>query len=151
MGRVTVGQMVNLLSNDVQRFDYASMFLHYIWIMPMQAVVAFYMMYRHVGLAALAGCLAITLQAVPLQGIIYFMFFFVGVYQKKIWIFFWLSKVKYPRYQRKPVCLEVAVIYLSFDQYKSKNCMFNNRSGGKIWTIKKTKSNIFKCKNLTNQ
>lgn len=73
--------MVNLLSNDVQRFDMASMFLHYIWIMPIQAVIAFYVVYRSVGWAALAGFLAITLQAVPLQG---YLSRLQGIYRAKI-------------------------------------------------------------------
>lgn len=66
--QTAAGQVVNLLSNDVQRFDFASMFLHYIWIMPIQACIAAFIMYNSVGVAALAGLLAITLQAVPLQG-----------------------------------------------------------------------------------
>ncbi|KAG5881559.1 hypothetical protein JTB14_033064 [Gonioctena quinquepunctata] len=68
IGQTAAGQLVNLLSNDVQRFDMASNFLHYIWIMPIQAVVAFYVMYRSVGISAVAGMLALTIQAIPLQG-----------------------------------------------------------------------------------
>nr|XP_023011971.1 multidrug resistance-associated protein 4-like [Leptinotarsa decemlineata]XP_023011972.1 multidrug resistance-associated protein 4-like [Leptinotarsa decemlineata] len=68
IGQTAAGQLVNLLSNDVQRFDMASNFLHYIWIMPIQAVVAFYVMYRSVGISAVAGMLAIAIQAIPLQG-----------------------------------------------------------------------------------
>lgn len=68
LGQTAAGQLVNLLSNDVQRFDMASNFLHYAWIMPIQAVIAFYIMYRSVGVAAVAGMLAITLEAIPLQG-----------------------------------------------------------------------------------
>lgn len=68
LGQTAAGQLVNLLSNDVQRFDIASIYLHYAWIMPIQAVIAFYIMYRSVGVAAVAGMLAITLEAIPLQG-----------------------------------------------------------------------------------
>ena len=32
----TSGQMVNLLSNDVARFDLAFLFIHYIWVAPIQ-------------------------------------------------------------------------------------------------------------------
>lgn len=66
--QTAAGQVVNLLSNDVQRFDFASIYLHYIWIMPIQACIAAFVMYNSVGVAALAGLLAITMQAVPLQG-----------------------------------------------------------------------------------
>ncbi|KAJ8935678.1 hypothetical protein NQ314_012699 [Rhamnusium bicolor] len=68
LGHTAAGQLVNLLSNDVQRFDMASNFLHYVWIMPIQFVIAFYIMFRSVGISAIAGMLAISLQAIPLQG-----------------------------------------------------------------------------------
>ncbi|KAJ8967792.1 hypothetical protein NQ317_014818 [Molorchus minor] len=68
LGQTAAGQLVNLLSNDVQRFDTASIFLHYIWLMPIQCVTGFYVMYRSVGIAALAGMVAMALEAIPLQG-----------------------------------------------------------------------------------
>jgi ATP-binding cassette subfamily C (CFTR/MRP) protein 4 len=34
----TVGQMVNLLSNDVNRFDSSVIFLNYLWIGPLQVL-----------------------------------------------------------------------------------------------------------------
>ncbi|KAJ8919555.1 hypothetical protein NQ315_002177 [Exocentrus adspersus] len=67
LGQTAAGQLVNLLSNDLQRFDTASLYLHYIWIMPLQAVIAFYLMYRSVGIAALAGMAAMAIEALPLQ------------------------------------------------------------------------------------
>ncbi|KAG5881447.1 hypothetical protein JTB14_037665 [Gonioctena quinquepunctata] len=68
LGKAAPGKLVNLLSNDLQRFDLASMYLHYIWLMPIQAVVGFYIMYRNVGVAALAGMIAMVLEGIPLQG-----------------------------------------------------------------------------------
>lgn len=68
LGKITAGQLVNLLSNDVQRFDYASLFLHFIWIMPIQCATGLYVMYTSVGIAAFAGMLAMSLEAIPLQG-----------------------------------------------------------------------------------
>ncbi|XP_060517596.1 ATP-binding cassette sub-family C member 4-like [Cylas formicarius] len=67
-GQTAAGKLVNLLSNDVIRFDMASWFLHYIWIMPIQTAIALYIMYSYIGWAALPALGAITLQAVPLQG-----------------------------------------------------------------------------------
>ncbi|KAB0798124.1 hypothetical protein PPYR_09117 [Photinus pyralis] len=64
----TVGPVVNLLSNDVLRFDFVPLFLHYIWIMPLQAIVAGIIMYDSIGCAAFAGLAVLTIQAVPLQG-----------------------------------------------------------------------------------
>ncbi|CAG9819495.1 unnamed protein product [Phaedon cochleariae] len=68
LGETAAGQLVNLMSNDVQRFDLASSQLHYIWIMPFLFVTAFYIIYDSVGWAALAAMLAMTVQSVPLQG-----------------------------------------------------------------------------------
>lgn len=68
LGQTAAGQLINLMSNDVQRFDITPIFLHYIWIMPIQAMVAAFIMYRSVGYAAITGLVAITIQAVPLQG-----------------------------------------------------------------------------------
>ncbi|GJQ70582.1 hypothetical protein Trydic_g22981 [Trypoxylus dichotomus] len=68
LGKTAAGQVVNLMSNDVQRFDIAAGFLHYIWIMPIQAVVSAFVMYNSVGYAAFIGIAAMLLQAVLLQG-----------------------------------------------------------------------------------
>ncbi|XP_018579794.1 probable multidrug resistance-associated protein lethal(2)03659 isoform X2 [Anoplophora glabripennis] len=68
LGQTAAGQLVNLLSNDVQRFDQASIYLHYIWLMPLQCAAGFYVMYRSVGVAAFAGMTAMVLEAIPLQG-----------------------------------------------------------------------------------
>ncbi|XP_050294891.1 ATP-binding cassette subfamily C member 4-like [Anthonomus grandis grandis] len=68
LGKTAAGQLVNLLSNDVIRFDMISWFLHYFWITPVLFVIAFYIMYTYVGLAALPSMGAITIQAVLAQG-----------------------------------------------------------------------------------
>lgn len=38
MNQTGSGQIMNLLSNDVNRFDQLTMFLNYIWIMPIQVI-----------------------------------------------------------------------------------------------------------------
>ncbi|KAF7283323.1 ATP-binding cassette sub-family C member 4-like [Rhynchophorus ferrugineus] len=68
LGKTAAGQLVNLLSNDVIRFDMASWFLHYFWIMPIQSAIALYIMYYYIGMAALPAMGAITVQAVLVQG-----------------------------------------------------------------------------------
>ncbi|XP_044730120.1 ATP-binding cassette sub-family C member 4-like isoform X2 [Chrysoperla carnea] len=68
LGQTSIGNIINLMSNDVSRFDQTLMYLHYIWIMPIQAVTLSYFMYNTCGLAAFAGVAVITAQAVPLQG-----------------------------------------------------------------------------------
>ncbi|CAH1159391.1 unnamed protein product [Phaedon cochleariae] len=68
IGQTASGQVVNLMSNDVQRFDTASLYLHYIWVIPIMYASAFYIMYNIIGVAALVPMLAMIIQSVPLQG-----------------------------------------------------------------------------------
>ncbi|XP_015109904.1 multidrug resistance-associated protein 4 [Diachasma alloeum] len=62
------GQIINLLSNDVGRFDSVFAFLHYIWIMPIQGAAIAYLIWQNVQIATLAGIFLITIQTIPLQG-----------------------------------------------------------------------------------
>ncbi|XP_051154764.1 probable multidrug resistance-associated protein lethal(2)03659 isoform X2 [Leptopilina boulardi] len=57
----TVGQIVNLLSNDVHSLDYALNDLHYFWISPIQAIIIAYIMYTEVKSAAIYGILILFL------------------------------------------------------------------------------------------
>jgi ATP-binding cassette subfamily C (CFTR/MRP) protein 4 len=66
-GKTAAGQVVNLLSNDVNRFDFVTMWLHGMWIMPIQTIVITYFIWEAVGWSALIGILAIFLQTVPVQ------------------------------------------------------------------------------------
>ena len=63
----TVGQVVNLLSNDVNRFDVAIIFLHYLWIGPIQTIIATYFMYQKIQTSVFFG-VAFMLLFIPLQG-----------------------------------------------------------------------------------
>lgn len=67
LGGKTVGNVVNLMSNDVNRFDMAPLFFHYLWISPIQVVFILYFMYREMHMSALVGILAI-LGFIPMQG-----------------------------------------------------------------------------------
>ncbi|XP_012251875.1 probable multidrug resistance-associated protein lethal(2)03659 [Athalia rosae] len=67
LAQTTVGQVVNLLSNDVNRFDSAIYFIHYIWLGPLESVAITYLIYREVGWSAVIGMLTL-LMFVPLQG-----------------------------------------------------------------------------------
>ncbi|XP_031850164.1 putative multidrug resistance-associated protein lethal(2)03659 isoform X2 [Nomia melanderi] len=67
LGETTVGQAVNLLSNDVNRFDIAIIFLHYLWIGPLETIIIMYFMYTEVQESAFIG-VALLLMFVPLQG-----------------------------------------------------------------------------------
>ncbi|XP_043503586.1 probable multidrug resistance-associated protein lethal(2)03659 isoform X2 [Polistes fuscatus] len=67
LGKTTVGQAVNLLSNDVNRFDVAIIFLHYLWIAPLETIVITYFMFVEVQISAIIGVVTL-LMFIPLQG-----------------------------------------------------------------------------------
>lgn len=48
LGETTVGQVVNLLSNDVGRLDIAIIFLHFLWVGPIETLCVTYLMYSKV-------------------------------------------------------------------------------------------------------
>lgn len=66
-GKTAAGQVVNLLSNDVNRFDFVTQYLHFVWITPIQTIVVTYFIWKAVGWSAVIGVLAIFLQTVPVQ------------------------------------------------------------------------------------
>ncbi|CAG9840903.1 unnamed protein product [Diabrotica balteata] len=66
LAETTIGQMVNLLSNDVSRFDLAVYFFHNIYIGPIEILIVMYLLYVNVGGAALAGALVLLL-FIPFQ------------------------------------------------------------------------------------
>ncbi|KAF7996691.1 hypothetical protein HCN44_002337 [Aphidius gifuensis] len=66
LGDISVGQAINLLSNDINRFDTMLIYLHYIWIGPVLTGLAMYFMYLEVGLPAVIGVGALIL-FIPLQ------------------------------------------------------------------------------------
>lgn len=48
LATTTAGQMVNLISNDVGRLDLATIFVHYLWVGPLETLLITYLMYREV-------------------------------------------------------------------------------------------------------
>nr|CAD7442940.1 unnamed protein product [Timema bartmani] len=69
LGETTVGQVVNLLSNDVSRLDFILIHLCYLILGPVQAVLVTYFMWNIIGVSSVLGVLA-TLLFIPLQGYI---------------------------------------------------------------------------------
>ncbi|KAK3762198.1 hypothetical protein RRG08_057436 [Elysia crispata] len=62
----SIGQIVNLMSNDVARFDQGMMFFHFLWVGPLECVVAVsYLWYRQ-GPAVVAA-LAVMILLMPVQ------------------------------------------------------------------------------------
>ncbi|KAH1013297.1 hypothetical protein HUJ04_002305 [Dendroctonus ponderosae] len=66
LGGETVGNTVNLMSNDVNRFDQAPLFLHYLWISPLQACLIAFFIYLEMGDSSFYGMSAVAVVA-PLQ------------------------------------------------------------------------------------
>lgn len=66
LGETAAGKVVNLLSNDVSRFDMVSIFLHALWIAPLSTIVITYFLFVSAGYAGLIG-IGIVFLIVPLQ------------------------------------------------------------------------------------
>jgi len=66
LGGTTTGQVVNLVSNDLGRFDRALIHLHFIWLGPLELLIASYFLYQQIGVASFYG-IAILLLYLPLQ------------------------------------------------------------------------------------
>ncbi|VEN34161.1 unnamed protein product [Callosobruchus maculatus] len=66
LGKTTIGQMINLLSNDVNRFDNSFQYFHYLWAAPIETLIIMYLLYYMVGLTGLVGYLLLLL-IIPVQ------------------------------------------------------------------------------------
>ncbi|KAM8976173.1 ATP-binding cassette sub-family C member 4 [Pelodytes ibericus] len=66
MGKTTTGQIVNLLSNDVNKFDQVTIFLHFIWAAPLQAIAVTVLLWIEIGPSCLAG-IGVLIILMPLQ------------------------------------------------------------------------------------
>lgn len=60
------GKVVNLLSNDVSRFDLVSLLIHYMWVSPAAMFIVMYFLWNQAGYAGLVGIIPVFL-VVPLQ------------------------------------------------------------------------------------
>lgn len=66
LAETTVGQMVNLLSNDVNRFNRCVIHAHALWIAPIEIGVILYLIYQNVHPSAISGIFLLIL-CVPFQ------------------------------------------------------------------------------------
>jgi len=65
--QTSIGQVVNLMSNDVNRFDRGAKYFNYLWISPLQALITTIILYFVIGQSCFVGLLTMLLY-VPLQG-----------------------------------------------------------------------------------
>ncbi|XP_012058534.1 PREDICTED: multidrug resistance-associated protein 4-like [Atta cephalotes] len=73
MNQTGTGQIMNLLSNDVIRFDQLTTFLNYIWIMPFMIVIIGTIMWQNVGISCFVGIGALLIIVLPGQGTLSFL------------------------------------------------------------------------------
>ncbi|XP_066143639.1 probable multidrug resistance-associated protein lethal(2)03659 isoform X2 [Euwallacea fornicatus] len=66
LAETTVGQMVNLISNDVGRFELATIHAHYLWLAPLETIVVLILMYFQVGFTGMIG-VVLLLAFIPYQ------------------------------------------------------------------------------------
>ncbi|KAJ8716037.1 hypothetical protein PYW08_013322 [Mythimna loreyi] len=67
LSKTEPGQVINLMSNDVNRFDTVTLFLHHIWISPIVVPIVCYLVWQHVGIATLAAMLVVGVQTIFVQ------------------------------------------------------------------------------------
>lgn len=58
--------MVNLLSNDVSRFDFIFSYMHALWVSPLMTIIAIYILWIEVRWAGIIGT-AVIFIIVPIQ------------------------------------------------------------------------------------
>ncbi|XP_060888186.1 ATP-binding cassette sub-family C member 4-like [Labrus mixtus] len=66
MGKTTTGQIVNLLSNDVNKFDDVTIFLHFLWVGPLQAAAVVGLLWVEIGASCLVG-MVVLMFLMPVQ------------------------------------------------------------------------------------
>ncbi|KAG5885795.1 hypothetical protein JTB14_031512 [Gonioctena quinquepunctata] len=67
LGETASGQVINLLSNDVNRFDSVAIMLHTLWVLPFQVAVATYFLWQQVQISCLTGVLTMAVVSLPVQ------------------------------------------------------------------------------------
>ncbi|XP_011505751.1 PREDICTED: probable multidrug resistance-associated protein lethal(2)03659 [Ceratosolen solmsi marchali] len=70
LDQTAAGQVINLMSNDVSRFDMFFQFINFMWITPIQVLLIVYIMWDSIGIILLVGIIILLLIAIPLQSIV---------------------------------------------------------------------------------
>jgi ATP-binding cassette subfamily C (CFTR/MRP) protein 4 len=66
IGRITVGHIVNLASNDVHKYELGLLDYHFLWINPLHIAVVTYLLYQEVQWCAFIATILIVIQ-IPIQ------------------------------------------------------------------------------------
>lgn len=66
LGETAPGKVVNLLSNDVNRFDWVTMFLNSMWTAPLLTLIVGALLWIEIGIAGMIG-IVIVFIVVPIQ------------------------------------------------------------------------------------
>ncbi|OXA51509.1 Multidrug resistance-associated protein 4 [Folsomia candida] len=73
LSKTTVGQVVNLLSSDVARFDFCLNFVHYLWIGPVQLLLSVWILWGYFGPTCFSGVIFLLLFT-PFQSVMGHLF-----------------------------------------------------------------------------
>ncbi|KAJ1983814.1 hypothetical protein H4R34_001057 [Dimargaris verticillata] len=63
---VSTGAVINVISNDVEPFERVALFAHFLWLAPLESLMALYFLWAEIGVSAVIGLSAFYL-LVPLQ------------------------------------------------------------------------------------
>ncbi|KAL7292212.1 hypothetical protein TKK_0014165 [Trichogramma kaykai] len=66
LGETAPGKIVNLVANDVNRFEWVMTFIHIMWSGPISTIIVAYILYSEAGYAGLIG-IAVLMSTVPIQ------------------------------------------------------------------------------------
>nr|XP_012135510.1 PREDICTED: multidrug resistance-associated protein 4-like isoform X4 [Megachile rotundata] len=69
LSQTSSGQVVNLLTNDVSRFDELFYFLNFLWITPLQVIIVAVIIWQQIGILTLAAIAALTIISLPIHSI----------------------------------------------------------------------------------
>ena len=61
LGETASGKVLNLLSNDVSRFDMMTLLLNTLWTAPVLSIIVTCLLWREIGVAGLAGVIVILI------------------------------------------------------------------------------------------
>ncbi|XP_060872943.1 probable multidrug resistance-associated protein lethal(2)03659 isoform X2 [Metopolophium dirhodum] len=66
LDQTSTGQILNLMSNDVNRFDTSLIYIPYLWIGPLETVIVTYLLWQEVSVSSLLGVATLVI-FIPLQ------------------------------------------------------------------------------------